>query len=313
MTIRRAPLFDDIMHFAPGGRAWWQNTADGVRIRTACWRKGSKGSVVLLNGRTEYIEKFGIAARELNDRGFGFATLDWRGQGLSDSAPGPPGLGHVDDFFEYQLDLEAARTAFERAGLPRPWFLIAHSMGGAIGLRALAENRPQFKAAVFLGPLWGLALPRSTLMVARAISGLSVRVGCSKRFVVGTGPRTHIRISSFKLNRLTSDRQMFEFMHGQLQLRPELLCGGPSYGWLHAVFLEMGRLQRLPVPKVPGLIIFGSDERIVDSRSIEAMCSRWPGFDLLKIAGSRHELLMETAATRRIVLDRATALFSRCR
>ena len=301
------------MHFAPGGMALWLRTADGVRIRVACWRKGSEGSVILLNGRTEYIEKFGMAARALGERGFGFATLDWRGQGLSDGSHGVPGLCHVDDFAEFQIDLDAAQRALGHAELPRPWFLISHSMGGAIGLRALAEDRLQVNAAVFLAPLWGLAIPTPMQIAARVISRLAVRAGRSKRFIAGAGARTHVKITDFKQNRLTSDQSMFEFMHRQLEIHPELSCGGPSYGWLHAALLEFRRLARLPQPKIPGLVCVGTNERIVDPRSIEAMCRSWSGINLMKIPGARHELLMETAATRRNVLDQATALFSRCR
>src|SRR5438445_13501933 len=61
-------------------------TPDGVSIRFARWPPppGRKGTVCIFNGRTEFIEKYFEVARELHARGFAVATLDWRGQGLSE-------------------------------------------------------------------------------------------------------------------------------------------------------------------------------------------------------------------------------------
>ena len=56
-----APFFADLADGPPGGRAVWLRTEDGVRIRVGLWRGGEKGTVVLLPGRTEYIEKYGRA------------------------------------------------------------------------------------------------------------------------------------------------------------------------------------------------------------------------------------------------------------
>ena len=49
---------------------------------------------VLLNGQTEFIEKYFEVIDELRGRGFAVATMDWRGQGGSSRAAGrqPQGL-----------------------------------------------------------------------------------------------------------------------------------------------------------------------------------------------------------------------------
>src|SRR3990172_2510200 len=63
-------------------------TPDGVALRFARWPAppGRKGTVCLFHGRAEFIEKYFECVRELQARGFAVATLDWRGQGLSDRA-----------------------------------------------------------------------------------------------------------------------------------------------------------------------------------------------------------------------------------
>ena len=114
-----------------GGYARWLQAADGVQIRVGVWPKdAAKGTVLLLPGRTEYIEKYGRAAKDLARRGYATLTVDFRGQGLADRALDDLLVGHVTDFDEYQLDMDAV-IAFARAeALPEPWFMIAHSMGG---------------------------------------------------------------------------------------------------------------------------------------------------------------------------------------
>ena len=63
-------------------------TPDGVSLRFARWAPppGRKGTVVVLQGRAEFIEKYFETVRDLRARGFAVATFDWRGQGLSDHA-----------------------------------------------------------------------------------------------------------------------------------------------------------------------------------------------------------------------------------
>ena len=53
-------------------------------IRYARWEpllRPSKGSVIILHGRTECIEKYFETITDLRERGFGVLTFDWRGQG----------------------------------------------------------------------------------------------------------------------------------------------------------------------------------------------------------------------------------------
>jgi len=61
-------------------------TPDGVSLRFARWEPppGRKGTVCLFQGRSEFIEKYFETVRDLRARGFAVATLDWRGQGLSE-------------------------------------------------------------------------------------------------------------------------------------------------------------------------------------------------------------------------------------
>ena len=83
-------------------------TRDGVALRFARWAPppGRKGTVCLFQGRAEFIEKYFETVRDLRERGFAVATLDWRGQGLSERALRNSRKGYVRSFSQYQIDLE---------------------------------------------------------------------------------------------------------------------------------------------------------------------------------------------------------------
>lgn len=104
--------------------------------------------MLLFPGRTEYVEKYGPAAGELAARGYATLTVDWRGQGLADRPLKDANTGHVARFSDYQKDIAALLDHAVREKLPKPWFLLTHSMGGAIGLRALYNALP-VKAVAF--------------------------------------------------------------------------------------------------------------------------------------------------------------------
>ena len=296
------------MHPAPGGSAHWLKAKDGTRIRCAVWREGQDGTVLFLNGRTEYIEKYSLAAAGFGARGFSFATLDWRGQGLSNAAGVQPGLCHVDDFSDFQQDVGAVLSNLNEFEMPTPLFLLTHSMGGAIGLRALHEGMPA-KAAVFCGPMWGILLPVPVRVAAELVSAAAVHLGLSRRFVPGGGKRSQFEITGPSNNILTSDDAMFSFVGRQLRRHPELSRGGPSFAWMHSALRECRRLRSERPPRIPSLVLLGTEERIVDMKVIRSVCAGWTEAELEMIDGARHELLLETEAVRTHVLDRASAFF----
>src|SRR5690606_32795834 len=89
-----------------GGRVDWLVTSDGKRVRTACFPADGAGAhVLLLNGRTEFIEKHLETITALRDRGFTVWTLDWRGQGRSDRLMADAQPGYVRTFDDFIGDL----------------------------------------------------------------------------------------------------------------------------------------------------------------------------------------------------------------
>ncbi|MBS0564502.1 MAG: alpha/beta hydrolase [Proteobacteria bacterium] len=304
-----APFYADVAEAPAGQTCRWLATADGVRIRAAFWRQGERGTVLLFPGRTEYAEKYGPAAGELAARGFAMATLDWRGQGLADRPLPDRATGHVRHFGDYQKDVAAFLGLVRAEGLPQPFHLIAHSMGGQIGLRALLDGLP-VRAAAFSAPMWGLHINPALRPLAWLTSGLAALAGKGSLYAPGTSAATYVSEAPFADNVLTRDPAMYAFMQRQIAAHPDLILGGPSMQWLNEALRDCLALSFSPSPRLPGLTMLGALERVVDPRRIRARMERWPGGELDIVAGAEHEVMMERPEVRRRFYDRACALFA---
>ncbi len=304
-----APYHADLADGPPGGRAAWVTASDGLRLRVAVWPGGSRGTVLIFPGRTESVEKYGRSAGDLARLGYSSVAIDWRGQGLSDRTSRAAMTGHVARFTDYQKDIAALLAALPELGLPQPLFLLAHSMGGAIALRALHEGLP-VRAAAFTGPMWGIRLTPSLRPVAWALaSGARVaRLGLT--LAPGTDLTCYVAVAPFEGNLLTTDAEMFAWMKAQVTTRPELGLGGPTLHWVHEALLECRRLRARPSPTVPALTFLGSEEKIVDVPAIHDRMRRWPGGTLDIVPRAEHEVLMETPTIRAHVFGQMDRLFS---
>src|SRR3974377_2288084 len=133
-------------------------TPAGGTLRFARWAPppGRKGTVVLLQGRAEFIEKYFETVRDLRARGFAVAAFDWRGQGLSDRLLANRQKGYVRNFSQYLTDLGAMMEQIVLPDCPPPIFALGHSMGGAIAIRACHDGSRWFEGVVLSAPMYAL-------------------------------------------------------------------------------------------------------------------------------------------------------------
>lgn len=311
MTAAAAPLFADMAQGPPGGHAVWAEAADGRRLRIGHWPAPapSQGTVFLLPGRAEFIEKYGRTAADLAARGLDTVSLDWRGQGLSDRAPASPLNGHVGAFAEYQHDLAALLELAHARHLPRPWFLLAHSMGGTIGLRGLMGPHP-FAAAVFSAPMWGVLMSPWLLPLAVTVSAAARWLALDTARTPGTRRTSYVLSQGFAGNLLTGDPESWDHMRRQALAHPEMTLAGPSLGWLGAALDECRALAALPSPDLPTLTVLGTAEKVVAPRPIHDRMARWPKGRLSLYPGAEHEIPMERPTTRARFADEVAAHFA---
>lgn len=311
MSFPAAPLYTDIGAGPVEGAAYWLKTNDDVRIRMGVWApEARKGTVMIFCGRTEYVEKYGIPAGDLVARGYAAVAIDWRGQGLADRLLDDRNVGHVIAFPDYQRDVNAVVNGLRALGLPEPYYLIGHSMGGCIGLRALYEALP-VTAAAFTGPMWGISMSPYLRPIAWLLGRVMPAVGRGHTLPPGTVTDPYVFAAPFDDNMLTRDREMWDMMHDQLKAHPDLSLGGPSYTWLREALIETLALSERPAPDMPCITFLGTNERIVHTRRVHQRMADWTKGELHMIENGEHEVMMEGPAMRDRLFDTMTAFFAK--
>lgn len=302
------PFYADVVDAPAPSRVDWLTASDGIRLRAARWGTGNRPLVAVFPGRTEMIEKYGPTVGDLVANGYDVAVIDWRGQGLSDRLCDPPIRGDVPDFADYQKDVTAYWAWLDAQDRTRSCYILAHSMGGCIALRALASGLEP-RAVAFSAPMWGLTLPSATLHAVSPITAVLRAVGQDTREVPGAGEEFELWNFPFERNELTRDPDRYAWAQAQLLAHPELRLGAPSMRWLAAALREMQALDELPAPGVPALCGVGTADKIISQDACRNRIGAWPTATLTEYDGALHELLIERPEVRNDFLARVTALF----
>ncbi len=310
--MNRAALVTRRWPIPPGAHVAPLVADDGTELRAARWcpTEATRGTVVVLNGRTEYIEKYLETVSEVLQRGFCAATLDWRGQGMSERALPKRWKGHVERFDLYQQDVDALLASVVEPHCPKPWVLLAHSMGGNIGLHALHRLPGVFERAIFSAPMWGLGAGRNLPGVLRAIVSLGVTAG-GGAWALRTGPKGVDPLgASFEGNGLTGDRERYESMNEQLRDEPELTVGAPTLRWIQEATASIDRLHAPGFPEAiqtPVCVCTPGADGIVSQAAQAELAARLPRGAAHRFEGARHEILLELDRYRKAFWERFDA------
>ena len=286
-----------------GASTGYLDVRKGVRLRYASWQsvlRERRGTVCILPGRSEFIEKYFEVVGELRRRGFAVAVLDWRGQGGSSRLTRNPLKGHINDFAEYEEDLAHFMKGVVLPDCPTPYFALGHSMAAMVLFKAATKRGCWFTRMVMTSPMVRImGLPMPERVCAQLADGLTM-FGLGKRAV--PGDQTKYRWNQeFEGNPLTSDRERYMRNLSVLQAAPELAVGAPTIGWVNAALDAIARLGNEQFPpriRVPVLMLAARDDQIVSSKSIEELAARLRAGSQLVLRGSRHEILQERDSIR---------------
>jgi len=272
-------------------------TPDGVNLRFARFPPppGRKGTVVLLQGRAEFIEKYFECVRDLRARGFAVATFDWRGQGLSDRVLSDRRKGYVRNFADYAIDLETIMHEVVLPDCPPPVFCVGHSMGGAVAIRCCHDGARWFERVVLSAPMIALPPGRRLMGIAAPLLRTMRLIGRGSAYVpTGTGAATGSE--DFLGNVLTSDPVRYARNAAVLQQEPALGLGAPTIAWADAALRQMKRMAEKGYAahvRQPLLLVAAGRDEVVSTSAIEAFGNHLLAGRHLILAGSRHEILQE--------------------
>ncbi len=272
--------------------------ARGQNLRYAThFTENPKGLILILPGRTEFIEKYVETIQACLDRGYAVAAIDWIDHGLSDRSLPDRLKCHSRNFSEYVDDLtiwieKILPTHFspqlKRIGL-------GSSMGGHIAFRSAFERPALFNGLALAAPMFGIqAVHWMGMTGAQIVSGILALF--SERTISSNGEDS-FKARSTPGNGLFSHDPVRDKLHMDLcRQNPQLRTGDPTFGWVHAAIQSCAKIKQtdLSAMTTPVFLAISGKDMIVDNQASQALGRRIKGCDTITIEGAGHEILMET-------------------
>jgi len=286
--------------------------ADGwtVRILERRHEDGveARGSLLFAGGRGDFIEKYLEAQDHWHRRGWNVTAFDWRGQGASQGdRPG----GHLDRFETLVGDLAALIDSW-RSDSPGPHVVVAHSMGGHVLLRTLADRHPMVDAAVLIAPMLMINSGPMPAFAAQWLASTASLFGWSGQ-PAWQQPSQPQPAGSMRQAFLTGCPDRYSDELWWWDKHPRFNLGAPSWGWLKAAFTSCAALTpaKLAGVKVPLLLIGTERDRLVSPAAIRTAAAQLPDAELVMYDDSAHEILRERDEVRLKALARIDDFFDR--
>lgn len=253
-------------------------------------RNKEKGAIVISDGRTEAAVKYKEVIYDLYKNGYSVYIHDHRGQGLSGRMVADHDMGYVDEFENYIDDLKRFYNNFVKPNHHKNIYLLAHSMGGAIGVTYLEEYPNDFRAAAFSSPMLGLPFP--TCLVIGIIGGDEAK------YAIGMKPYKE-SIEPFEKNTLTHSKIRYERMLKIFEEIPKARLGGASYKWVNCSCDQFDEIfDDIEEIETPLILFSGEDEEIVSTSAhqefIEELKEKGKNAKGYFVKKAKHEMLIES-------------------
>lgn len=287
---------------------------DGHPVRRIDWIPAKpKGSILFLNGRGDFYEKYLEAMAHWHGQNWAVTAFDWRGQGGSGRLGADRYTGHIDDFGTWVRDLRAFWSEWKDRS-PGPQIVIGHSMGGHLALRAAAEGAVNPAALVLCAPMLGLRDGNMPDVLMQALAGLMCRLGDPRRPAWKWDERPG-QPPEGRQDLLTHDPERYADELWWRQQRPELVMGPGSWRWLERAYASMRWLaQREVLGRVhqPVLLLATDQDALVSYKASARAAARLPHCELINFGPrARHEILREADPVRSEALDHIDAFLAR--
>ena len=281
---------------------------DGHELRRIDWPAGAespRGSILFLPGRGDFYEKYLESLEEWYRAGWKVTAADWRGQAGSGRLGDDPLTGHIDDFDHWVEDLASLWRDW-KAATPGPHVLIAHSMGGHLIARALIDGKVDPDAAVLSAPMLGMAGPPLPLGLLHLVAKVMAAVGSRTRPAWKWSEKPG-EMPARRRELLTHDDARYEDEMYWREMRPELVMGPGSWGWVERAYASTRKLEeRGAMEKVdtPVLVLSTANDKLVRHDAAARAARRFPKGELGEFGNeAHHEILREVPAVRDRVMD----------
>jgi lysophospholipase len=282
---------DKIEDFYNSGQEGYFEGQEGVPIYYKFFRQSDRKApaIMISSGRTEAAIKYKELIFDLYNEGYSVYIHDHRGQGLSGRMTEDPDMGYIDTFQFYVDDMKFYYDNMVIPGGHKQIYLLAHSLGGAIGMTYLEQYAGDFKAAAFSSPMLGLKPP--------ACEAVMLLAGDEPKYALGQHKYDDDK-TDFTKNKLTGSKIRYERMIEAYEKEPKARLGGATYQWVLRSCQQFDYInENIDRIQTPFILFSAEDERIVNPRAhqrfVESALELGKTCQAWVIENAQHELLIE--------------------
>ncbi len=277
---------------------------DGVELNYALLQvPNSKGTIFLSPGRSESIVSQSELIYEFAQAGYSVAAIDHRGQGFSQRLL-KSDAGHVAHFIDYVKDFKTFATQVVQQRLPKPYFLVGHSMGAAIGTHFAIMNPTFFSRLIVAAPMYQIS---SRDIVSDAIYGAARALTLLGRGdLLAPSQKPYSFDVQFNGNIVTHSLERFKFDVWLTKKNPTTAVGGPTTNWVLEASKETAWIKaNASKIQTPLLIIQAGADSVVSNRIQAQVCSVARDCILFIVPDAFHSIFAESDLYRKPAVDRA--------
>ena len=258
--------------------------AGGERLHLQAWLPAgdepgapapeTAAAIAVVHGYGDHGGRYTWLGEDMAARGYALYAYDLRGHGHSSGA-----RGQIGRFDEYLDDTGQFLDEVRQAQPGKPLFLLGHSMGGLVCARLAEEGSLEVTGLVLSSPFLQLAeaVPPSRLYALKVLARV-----WPDRDIGNTVRAEHLSHDEAVVGAYVTDRLVHHVAPARwasqiLQAQDAAMAGASTIA-------------------VPLLVLYGTDDQVVDTAFIEELYSRTSSADksILRYEGFYHECFNET-------------------
>lgn len=254
------------------------------------------GTVVVAHGFTESIQKYKEVIYYFLREQYNVFLLDHRGHGKSVRETGNSdfSLTHVENFMSYVEDFRGfiEEIVVPSTGTDKPFYVFAHSMGGAIAVRYLQMYPGRIQKAILTAPMLDIQMTIPQVE-AEAISHYMVRTGRGTHYIAGQRPFNEAETFEESSG---SSKERYEYYFQKKLADQELQNNAGSYSWLYESIKIVKQIQKEKRKiQIPICIFSAEKDHLVKRAGQLAIAKKTPDSQLVLVPETKHEIYMAPA------------------
>lgn len=269
---------------------------DGKELYCECFRADTPcGTVYILHGFTEHIVKYSEMIYNFLVNSLSVCIYEQRGHGRSFRQVADKTLTHIERFEQYMEDFEDMLGATE--DMIRPYYLFAHSMGGAVAAMYLEKGGDVFEKAVLSSPMIAPVRGGMPLFLPKLICRAAILLGKKKKRIYVAKP--YPGKEEFE-NSCSSYEERFAYYEKIKRETEDFHNYSPTYAWLLEALKVTKKILAKDAPKrikIPVLIIAaGIDNAVLPEPQIQ-FASEAENCERCVIPEAKHEIYLSDDET----------------